>query len=131
MNSQENPSIVRVHLKRSKYDQFGKGADVFMGCTHTPLCPVAASLGFMARHGNRQGPFFMDAQLGTVTKAWFTEQIRGHSFRIGAATKAALAGIEDSMIQMLGRWHSAVFLQYIRMPKEQLTRLSPVMATAI
>ena len=71
-----------------------------------------------------------------ITKVQFVKEIRGvlggsielpqhqyagHSFRIGAATSAALAGVEDSTIQALGRCgHSAAFLQYIRMPKETL-----------
>ncbi len=32
----------------------------------------------------------------------------GHSFRRGAATTAALAGIPDHVIKMLGRWESDV-----------------------
>ena len=47
----------------------------------------------------------------------------GHSFRIGDATSAALAGVEDSTIQALGRRQSAAFLQYIRMPREQLASI--------
>ena len=54
----------------------------------------------------------------------------GYSFRIGAATSAAAVGIEDSAIQMLGCWHSAAFLQYIRIPKERLGALSTTLATA-
>ena len=40
-------------------------------------------------------------------------QFAGHSFLIGAATMAAMVGVEDSMIRTLGRWHSTAFLQYI------------------
>ena len=40
--------------------------------------------------------------------------ITGHSFRIGAATTAARMGLEDSLIQTLGRWQSSAFLRYFR-----------------
>ena len=142
VDDRANPSMVRVLLKRSKCDQFGRGVHVFVGRTNTPLCPVAATLNYMASRGDKKGPFFLNSEQHVVTKAWFISQLRavfktiglpeqsyaGHSFRIGAATMAALAGVEDSTIQALGRWHSAAFLQYIRMPKEQLASLSTVMA---
>ena len=41
------------------------------------------------------------------------------SFRIGAATTAAMVGVEDATIQTL---------QYVRMPSEQLACLSAVLA---
>ena len=38
----------------------------------------------------------------------------GHSFRIWAATTCASNGIQDHMIQTLGRWKSNCFMRYIR-----------------
>lgn len=41
-DQQDNPSMVKVYLKRSETDQFGKGVDVFVGHTGNDLCPVKA-----------------------------------------------------------------------------------------
>ena len=145
IDSQTEPTKVKIHLKKSKCDQFGTGADIILGRTDRPLCPVAAMVTFMVERGSRPGPFFMDAKGKTITKAWFVGEIRGilaslglpqhqyagHSSRIGAATSAALAGVEDSTIQTLGRWHSAAFLQYIRMPKEKLASVSSTLAAQV
>ena len=48
----------------------------------------------------------------------------GHSFRIGAATSAAAAGIPDHAIKMLGRWDSSAYLLYVRTPPAQLAGYS-------
>ena len=142
VDSHTNPQMIKFHLKVSKCDQFGSGSDVVVGKTSNQLCPVAAILQYIEVRGDRPGPFFLDSSHHTLVKSTFISQIReiltsiglpqqdyaGHSFRIGAATSAAAAGVEDSMIQTLGRWHSAAFLQYIRTPKERLAALSSVLA---
>ena len=110
-----NPRIVRCYLKQSKTDQLSQGVDVVLGKTGLDLCPVAAVLGYIALRGDQSGPFFL-----TTTRVPFTktktdfitnfrsilgrigfpaEDYAGHSFRIAAA----LAGVEDSTIQLLGQ----------------------------
>lgn len=138
MDSHQEPRMVQIHLKKSKCDQFGTGSDVVVGRTDTTVCPVAAILEYTSSRGSHPGPFFRLNSVAPITKPWFVAQLRailgavglpqqqyaGHSFRIGAATTAALVGIEDSTIQALGRWHSAAYLQYIRTPKSQLASMS-------
>ena len=38
-----------------------------------------------------------------------TAHYAGHSFRVGAATTAARAGLREEIIKMLGRWESAAY----------------------
>ena len=134
--------MVQVHLKQSKCDQFGSGSDIVVGRTNANICPVQAIVDYVAKRGDKPGPFFTITLSQPVTKSWFVAQFRatlsavglpqfeyaGHSFRIGAATTVALVGMEDSTIQALGRWQSAAFLQYIRMPKHKLAAMSKALA---
>ena len=92
----------------------------------------------MALRGPTPGPFFQQQDGKPLTKGSFVRQVKevvteagldaqlysGHSFRIGAATSAARAGIQDSTIQALGRWSSAAFLVYVRTPRGQLAGIS-------
>ena len=134
IDSPTKPRALKVHLRQSKTDQFGKGMDVVIGSTGDPLCPVAAVSAYMAIRGGAAGPFFVFPDGTPLTKAKFVDitrqalselglpwdQFAGHSYRIGAATTAAQAGLEDSLIMTLGRWNSASYLRYIRTPREEL-----------
>ena len=142
IDSLQDPQMIRIHLKRSKTDQLGRGTDIFLGRADNDLCPVAALLAYIAIRGDAAGPLFRRSNGDPLTKAWFVTEVRralsslglcqahyaGHSFRIGAATAAAAAGIEDSTIQALGRWSSAAFLSYIRIPREYLAQTSRQLA---
>ena len=138
-----NPSVIRFFLKRSKCDKFGTGVEVFVGKTGKPVCPVTAVLAYLSSRGDAPGPFFKDSHGKPLMKSVFIWEVRsttsmgmpanqfaGHSFRIGTATAAAQAGLKDSVIQALGRWSSAAFLLYIRMPQEQLAPVSARIASA-
>ena len=97
----------------------------------------------MSSRQDAPGPFFRNERGHPLTKAAFVQKIRqalsqlglpaeqfaGHSFRIGAATAAAQAGLEDSVIQALGRWSSAAFLLYVRTPREHLAQFTARLAS--
>ena len=133
---------MKVYLKQSKRNQMGEGVDVYVGHTNTPICPVTAVLAFIMRRGTSDGLFFLLSNNQPLTKQVFVARVRqalhelglpehhfaGHSFRIGAATATAKAGIEDSVIRALGRWNSAAFLSYIRTPREHLPQYSRTIA---
>jgi len=52
----------------------------------------------------------------------------GHSIRVGAATMAALIGIEDSLIQTLERWKSNAYLIYVCLPPKNLAAISSLLS---
>ncbi len=58
VDNRDRPTMVRIHLKRSKCDQFGTGADIILGKTGLPLFPVTAILKYTEVRGSSSGPFF-------------------------------------------------------------------------
>ena len=138
VDSHTNPTLLSVHLKRSKTDPFRQGVDICIGRTSNDLCPLSAILAYMALRGPGPGPLFRFADRRPLTRARLVQELRqvlaevgictsqfsGHSFRIGAATTAAAKGLEDSTIKMLGRWESSAYTTYIKTPRESLAAFS-------
>ena len=138
VDSHQNPRVVSIHLCKTKADPFGAGVTIYLGRTDHVSCPVTALLGYLALRGQDPGPLFLFKDGSTLSKARLlssirtalamhgldTHQLMGHSFRIGAATAAARAGLEDSLIQSLGRWQSSAYLRYIRIPPQTLSSTS-------
>ena len=115
--------MIKVHLSFAKCDQFGKGADIYIGPSCNVICPVAATVAFTAVRGTSAG-----VRRALAALLLNSGNYAGHSFRIGAATAAAAAGIQDSTFQTLGRWSSAAFLTYIRAPRQELATVSVTIA---
>ena len=139
----ECPGHLFVKIKQSKTDPFRQGVTIVLGHTGKLLCPVAATLAFLAIRGSRPGPLFTLDDGSYLTRARLVYELKraltnvgldaskynGHSFRIGAATTAAEKGIEDSVIQTLGRWKSTAYLLYVRLPRERLAQFSRQLAS--
>lgn len=120
---------VRIYIKRSKTDQAGKGVqlEVFR-IAGSQICPVAAVKKFSDLRPRCPGSFLIHADRSSLSKFQFVavfkrclsaagyDPIRysSHSFRIGAATEAARAGLGSEAVKRIGRWDSDRFKLYIR-----------------
>lgn len=138
-----SPQFLEVRIKASKTDPFRVGVAVYLGRTNCALCPVAATLRYMVSRGGSPGIFFRFEDGKPLTRDRLVARVRtaiasvvadstnyaGHSFRIGAATTAALQGIPDSLIKTLGRWQSSAYQLYIRTPSDTLCAVSRALAS--
>ena len=138
LDSRSEPTMVHLLLRQSKTDIFGAGVTIHLGRTGDILCPVSALLAYLARRPSTPGPLFLLQSghplsrhtLVTVVRETLASaglevsRFNGHSFRIGAATAAAEAGLPDSTIQQLGRWKSSAFMRYLRPPVQAVAASS-------
>lgn len=118
---------LRVRVRRSKTDIFGRGEWLPLHVVSGPACPVRTVSEYLQLRPS--GPsFLLHVNGAPVTRFQFQsvfkrclsalgvcpERYGTHSFRIGAATEAARAGMSNSEVQRIGRWKSACFAGYIR-----------------
>ena len=143
VDDRTNPTMIRIHLKQSKTDPFRHGVDIYLGRTDRDLCPVGALLAFMAVRQAVDGPLFVFANGTPLTRDRLVKAVRrallqpgvpaagysGHSFRIGAATSAAEAGLQDSVVKMLGRWELSAYQRYIQTLRATLAAYSARLVT--
>ena len=132
-------SILTVTLRYSKTDQRGKSAVLrFYKNGSSPLCPVQAVIQYLCLRPQEEGPLFTHFDGSPLTTNQFRRVFQKcirclglpsgifspHSFRIGAATEAAINGVPNTQIQSMGRWRSHALQSYIR-PDKVLT-LAPL-----
>ena len=92
------------------------------------ISPASCVRDFLHARGTVQGPLFAYVDGTPMLRREFdfllkhllefcglsSQVFKGHSFRIGAATSAALRGESDAQIRAAGRWSSDAFRKYIR-----------------
>lgn len=132
---------VQLLLRSSKTDPYKKGIVIplFKSESNTDLCPYRALTQYVElRKINFQNnllsnsPFFLTENGKALSRSYFMMHIKhilarlgydnshysGHSLRVGAATSASAARLEDHLIQTLGRWSSDCYKTYIRTPTQ-------------
>ena len=140
VSSGSPPSAIRLRLKFSKTDPFGTGCFVYLGRSGHDICPVSALLHYLSLRGDTAGPLFVwrdgsplsPAQVNfylrdLLSRAGITGTYSSHSFRIGAATAAAAAGVPEHLIQTMGRWSSMAYLAYVRTSPEHIASIAPIL----
>lgn len=131
---------VLLHLKKSKTDPFHERVTLKLFKTDQVVYPYYICCRYMKAR-LQQTPSLHDPLFVTditsgqpLSRTVFISRFRhvldclgidsgsynGHSFRIGAATSAAAAHIEDHLIKDLGRWSSDAYCRYIRTPQSSI-----------
>ena len=123
-------TFIEILLAHSKSDQLGKGVVISLPSTSGIICPVRLLQSYDKLKPHHMGSYFRHATGHPVTRYQFTCVLSkalnqaginsnfysSHSFRIGAATSAAMMGLEDEQIAKCGRWTSNIFKSYVRIP---------------
>ena len=121
----KNLNTIDIRIKASKTDPFRVGTTIRIIRNDSPLCPVQALLEYIRISPHQSGPLFRFHDGRFLTRTNFaatlnkvkppgTKNLSSHSFRIGAATTAAAAGLPRWLIQILGRWTSDCYKTYLR-----------------
>ncbi|XP_075037457.1 uncharacterized protein LOC142098515 [Mixophyes fleayi] len=122
-------SSVCCKVRKSKSDQLGRGRWVTLvprvGCS---VCPIVLISQFASLRPSGALPWLVHVDGSPLTRYQFSvvfkrtltavgvdcKQFGTHSFRIGAATSAAVAGASEPALKELGRWKSNVYKRYVR-----------------
>jgi len=123
-------------LEVSKADPFRMSVTVHLTKTEHPVCAIAALTSMLAcrRQINPDDPLFRLPNGNPATRDWFITKLRkflsligedesaynGHSLRKGGAQSLYDAGVSDSDIRVLGRWHSWAFRLYFKLTLEAI-----------
>ena len=66
VDSRTDPSFLTITLRSCKTDPFGAGCTLYVGCTHSTICPVAVVLFYLAARSPSPGPLFIHQDGSTL-----------------------------------------------------------------
>ena len=120
------PDRMVINVKQSKTDMQRMGANLIVGATGGPACPVAAVWKYTQRTTLApEGPLFPGLRYQTMLATTRTligpdaELYGMHSFRVGGAQAMALAGRSPAYIMGRGRWkHLESVSRYVEAPDD-------------
>ena len=132
IDSRKKPSVFQFRIKQRQ------GLNLYLGKAGKDICPVRAMISYPVIRGSRPGPLFLTSSGRMLTQQSFsssngsaltklqldTESYNTHSFHIGAVTPAIEAGIPETQIKKLERWHSDAYQGYVRTQPEERAKLS-------
>lgn len=138
---------VALHLRKSKTDQQHRGVVLYAGHAAHAVCAVCAlKTNLKIQHARPRStpsdPLFQLSSGLPLARSDLTtflsmllrlvgldpQHYSGHSFRIGGATSATIAGLNDYEIKLLGRWSSDCYKRYIRSPLSLFLNVAPRIA---
>lgn len=127
--TQARGRFMLVRIRYSKTDQYGQTTTLRIGGNEDmETCPVLAMTAFLQVRPPTKGPLFCHRSGSPLTRYQFSAVMRKvlaytgttpshygtHSFRIGAATTAAMEGVPGEQIMAMGRWRTDFYKRYIR-----------------
>lgn len=133
VNLTDMPGSIVVKLKKTKTRQRHQPMEVIIPAKpDSPLCPVQAMAAYLhlrpARLGQSSALFCSNVRMAPYSARHLNSDLKNlltamgvpnassfssHSFRIGAATEAAVGGATLGQLQALGRWASTTALDYV------------------
>ena len=142
-NSHLDPTFFHILIRREKTIPLERGPASFLGSINKDICPTQALKRYLMNRPPGQGALFLSQDGSPCSRDHFVHAVHhtlskaglnpllyaGHSFRIGAATTAAAAGIPPHTIKRLGRWSSDAYTLYVRQSDSSLLHISTVLAS--
>ena len=142
MTSLTSAAYMKIHLEQSKTDPFRSGTDVIVSNKKA----IHAMALYLSKRSHIKGaqPLFIDGNHNALTVKTLVsatqyllalagiqdvQKYKGHSFRKGGATSLHVAGFSDSIIRIMGRWHSFAFARYIDAPMHTIIEAGQCMTS--